>query len=232
MRTAMLLGLGLGLVLVPLPADAQEARKDLNGFHFCIGSNMTLRENAAGTYDLTIFIDIPGDLSKAVFPGGKPILGQNDAFKPIINTGYKAAIGKDGKPMGRPQPFSVSVSLGRFIAGRPEPIESLSLEIRTAGLALPPMPVDAVAYSVAVPEGKITTPDAKTDDTNVLRDATTIGNYVRAVENGESSVALLQNGSEIARIPFPASDIRSQAQTKFTWVEAAAKALGARKACS
>lgn len=217
-------------LLLAVSAAGKEAPKDRNGLRFCLGENRALDETADGHYEFTVHITIPGDLDHAQYPGGKVRLVRTDMFPPSISTGYRIKLGKDGQPLGKPRPFAVTTTLGRFDGERPGPKESLSIRIQAATQTSPDMPLDQFGYQTSVPIGAIRTPDTKSKDSLKLG-AEVIADYVRGIENDGSTVLLLQNGTEIARIPFPKPDIQAQVQAKFAWAQTTAKALTARGSC-
>jgi hypothetical protein len=220
------------VALLGVAADpAKPAPLDLEGKMFCFGSNRQLSETPAG-YVLTFHMKMAGDLSKAQWFGGKPLIGPSESFNPVLYTSYKIDIGKDGKPTGRPKPFAISASGGRFSAAVPGPIDSLRMKIMAGATETPEMPLAAVSYSVAVPAGKITTPETRDEESNVVVPAAKLGQLVRAVEANDRTLLMLQNGAELGRIPFPKLPLRAQTEEVLAWASTTAQAMTARKTCS
>jgi hypothetical protein len=93
------------------------------------------------------------------------------------------------------------------------------------------MPLEQVAYGIAVPLGKITTPQHKDRDSEVIVGEATLRGLVQVAENGKPKVLLLQNGKEVARFPISTEGLQGHAREALTWTTKTAQAMTARKAC-
>lgn len=222
------------VILLALAAQVAEkpAAKHRDGGLFCLDGRRTLSQQADGSFRLIVWTKMEADLARATWAGGKPLVARTARSVPLISTGYEIPIAKDGRPQGRPQPFAISVSMARFSAGRPEPIESLRLKIDTGSAAdIAEMPLSATGYKVAMPIGQIVVADRKQQDHEVALPRADFEPLVRAIENGERTIVLLQNGKELGRVPVPLVSLRGQTEETLAWTAKAAAAMTARKTC-
>lgn len=221
----------LAALLAGGQSGATPAPRDLNGRMFCFAGGGQLNETAAGTYTLTLQLKMTGDLTRAQWAGGRPLLEQTDSFRPVIYSAYKIELDRNGKPSAPPRPFAISASAGRFAAAPPQPLESLRLKIEAGATQFPEMALDQVMYSVAVPGGKITLAEHRGRDSELVLPPANLNMLVRAVENNRRHLLLLQNGKELGRIPFPLVPLRAQTEEALAWAAKTAQAMSTRKAC-